>query len=155
MNQRQQKALDSLARGGKLTAADVVAAARPARSPLHRFFTWDQAVAADKCRLDEARRLIRSYEYVVTTTPFVIRAPVYVRDPSVAGEQGYVSAARLRTDEELARDVVVAEFERVLGALRRAKAVAASINMLPEVERLHAEVEHVAGRVVSGEGSRA
>jgi hypothetical protein len=146
MNARAQKALDALAKNGRLTADAIVEAARPARSALHEYFTWDQADAADKCRLDEARRLIRSYEVVIITTPFVVRAPVYVRDPSVGGEQGYISAAKLRTDADLARDVIIQEFERALGALRRAKAVAHAIGMEREVERLHAQVEHVAGR---------
>ena len=97
-------------------------------------------------RLDEARELIASYDFVVTTTPFVVKAPMFVRDPSVGSAQGYISTARLRTDEELARDVIVAEFDRALSALRRAKEVAHAINMVREIEKLHFEVEQLAGR---------
>jgi hypothetical protein len=50
---------------GILRAEDVVDAARPPDSPLHDRFTWDDTEAARKCRLWEARQLIRAVvEYV-------------------------------------------------------------------------------------------
>lgn len=148
MNERAKRILDALAakNGGRLTPDQVVAAAKSPRSPLHKHFTWDDRKAAMSWRLDEARELIASYDFVVTTTPFVVKAPMFVRDPSVGSAQGYISTARLRTDEELARDVIVAEFDRALSALRRAKEVAHAINMVREIEKLHFEVEQLAGR---------
>ena len=44
---------------GKLTAADVVKAAKPKRSVLHEFFTWDDTKAARLYREEEGRHLIR------------------------------------------------------------------------------------------------
>lgn len=44
---------------GRLRAADVVMAARPAKAPLHPFFEWNDGAAADKFRLLQAERLIR------------------------------------------------------------------------------------------------
>lgn len=49
---------------GRLTPTAVVIAARDARSPLHRHFEWDDAVAAESYRLDQARMLIRSVALV-------------------------------------------------------------------------------------------
>lgn len=45
---------------GGLTARAVVDAARPKRHYLHQYFTWDDALAAEKYREDEARHLLRS-----------------------------------------------------------------------------------------------
>jgi hypothetical protein len=45
---------------GELTPPAVVDAARDKKSPLHRHFEWDDNVAANKYRLDQARSLIRS-----------------------------------------------------------------------------------------------
>jgi hypothetical protein len=45
--------------GGVLLPQDVVNAARPATSPLHQFFEWNNGRAAEKWRLHEARNLIR------------------------------------------------------------------------------------------------
>jgi len=45
---------------GKLTPHLVVEEARPIDSPLHSRFEWDDAVAAEAYRIDQARELIRS-----------------------------------------------------------------------------------------------
>lgn len=50
--------------GGQITPGDLVDASRPDDAPLHTCFTWDDAEAAEKCREDEARRIIRSYVIV-------------------------------------------------------------------------------------------
>ncbi len=52
---------------GVLLPEDVVAAAEPESSPLHKYFTWNTDEAAAKCRLQEARSLINvCVEYVGT-----------------------------------------------------------------------------------------
>lgn len=50
--------MDSL--GGQVTPKAIVAAAKPKRHPLNRFFTWDDSTAANLHRLEEARLLVRS-----------------------------------------------------------------------------------------------
>lgn len=45
---------------GRLTPAQVVAAGRHRTSPIHRAFQWDNTIAADEFRLEQARSLIRS-----------------------------------------------------------------------------------------------
>lgn len=64
-----QKIGDALAKiaaqqKGRLTPPAVVEAAREARHPLHKHFEWDDAVAAQSYRLDQARMLIRSVALV-------------------------------------------------------------------------------------------
>lgn len=49
---------------GRLTPALVVDAARPEESPLHDRFEWNDKVAGEAYRLDQARRLIRSVRVV-------------------------------------------------------------------------------------------
>ena len=44
---------------GELTPYTTVEYARPDDSPLHRYFEWDDAVAAEKHRLQQARTLIK------------------------------------------------------------------------------------------------
>lgn len=45
--------------GGPLTPQAVVAFAADPKSPLHRHFEWDDKIAADKFRQDQAREMIR------------------------------------------------------------------------------------------------
>jgi hypothetical protein len=55
------EALEKIAAGndGNLTPRQVVDAARNQRHVLHRHFEWDDAVAAESFRLEQARNLIR------------------------------------------------------------------------------------------------
>lgn len=74
MNHEAQKALEAIYdRDGALSPAAVVEAAEPKGSPLHGYFTWDDAAAGTAHRLDQARQLIR---VAVKVIPAVSNAPV-------------------------------------------------------------------------------
>lgn len=62
------EALEEIRRRGGLTAETVVKAARTEGSYLHRYFTWDDSEAAEKCRLHEARTVMACV-CVVDLTP--------------------------------------------------------------------------------------
>jgi len=49
---------------GKRSAADLLEAARDPESPAHKHFEWDDSVAAEKFRLGQAKKFIRSLEIV-------------------------------------------------------------------------------------------
>lgn len=50
------------ARASSLTPDLVVADARTPKSPLHSFFEWDNSIAAEKYRMEQAGHLIRSVQ---------------------------------------------------------------------------------------------
>lgn len=52
--------LHELSLQGGVTSRDVVDAARSAQSPLHKYFEWDDRVAADLYRVDRARNMLSS-----------------------------------------------------------------------------------------------
>jgi hypothetical protein len=47
------------------TTKEVLAAARPAKSSLHKFFEWDDSKAAEAHRLQQAGILLQSSEFIV------------------------------------------------------------------------------------------
>lgn len=49
------------ANGGDLTPDIVLDSARPSDSPLHKHFEWDDSVAAEQYRRNQARTLLRAY----------------------------------------------------------------------------------------------
>lgn len=49
---------------GRVTAALVVDHARPKRSPMHNQFEWNDKIAAEEHRKEEARTMLRSIEVV-------------------------------------------------------------------------------------------
>lgn len=134
---------------GQITPEVVVTDAKDKKSPLHDLFDWDVRSAAMKHWLDTARTIIRSVRLVssiVETT--VIKAPHYVRDPSIPGnEQGYISIARLQKDPEAAKASLLLEFGRAEGALTRARQLAEVLALEHEVESLIARVVGLRGRV--------
>ena len=66
----------------------VVDAARPESSPLHKRFEWDDSVAGEKYRIEQARRLIVSYRIEI---PDVGSVQQFISLPSdrVRGGGGY------------------------------------------------------------------
>lgn len=60
--------------GGKLYPRDVVDEAREESSPLHKSFEWNDCVAAEQWRIEQARRLIQISVTVLDGTKEPIRA---------------------------------------------------------------------------------
>lgn len=122
---------------GTLTPELVVEDARSEDSPLHDLFEWDPAKAALAHWHDVARALIRNVRVVVVNENRVLKAPYFVRDPSLARtQQGYTTVEHLRTDTDMARDVVADECSRAAAAFRRAQEIAAAVGVDDDIEQL-------------------
>ena len=129
---------------GFLTPEMVVNDAMSPDSPLHGEFSWDKDVAAQAHWLYQARQLIRSVKVIVTTDTMTIKTVAYVRDPSKPGnEQGYLSVERIRTDKDMARDVLIDEFKRAGSALQRAQRLAITFNLEDELNDLSRRINKI------------
>ena len=136
--------------GGTLTPDAVVKDAKSVSSPLHTHFEWDDDVAANKFRLDQARRLIRSVRVDVEIDEIVVSTVRYVHDPEAGdGEQGYVEAASLRGDVDLAREALANELARVKAALDRARSVAVALGLEGDVVDLEDRVAIVLAKIAA------
>lgn len=105
--------------GGSAKPRDIVEAARPEGSRLHSCFEWDDAVAAEAHREDQARYLVRSVVTVASEDvegPQVIRAFVSIKDTET-DERSYVTTSDAMEDEEI-RNAVLEEVFRQLEALQ-------------------------------------
>lgn len=145
-------AINAIARqhNGCVTPEQVLAAARNKSSPLHAAFDWDNKSAAHQYRLDQARILIRSVRIDITTETKVVRSVFYVRDPRQAHDQtGYISITKVRTESDLAREVLIAEFSRVNGALARARTIAEVLNLGGDIDHLRDKVQGLTERVMA------
>lgn len=144
-----RRALKALERAGKLTAEDVVSAARDPESPLHAFFEWDDARAADAWRLEQARTLIRSVQIRVSVEEGrAISVPVYVRDPDAEHEvQGYRTLENVRGNPAAAKAALLIEVIRVEGLLARAERIAEACGLAGDVKALSARVKRLRGKI--------
>lgn len=128
-------AIAALETDGRITPDVVLDAARDPASALHDQFEWDDSVAAHKHRLGQARQLIRNVEVHVTINRVRTGAVAYIRDPeSEHRTQGYISVRKARSDEELARQAVDAEFEAAAARLRRARDLAVVLGLADEID---------------------
>lgn len=112
---------------GLITPAGVRDAARDRKNPLHGQFNWNKDAAAEQHWLDTARRLIKRYVTVeVYDLPRKITSVQYVRDPDLPAKvQGYVSLTSEGMDQDRAVKVMLAEIERCVNAIERARDVVA------------------------------
>lgn len=76
----QLEALKQIARrnGGLISPGEVVEAARPASSPLHNAFCWDDTEAANRYRLLQAQKLIRSFKVEIEEGDKTTEVPVFL-----------------------------------------------------------------------------
>jgi hypothetical protein len=95
----------------------------------------------------QAGRLIVRLRINVTVHSVPVRAPVYVRDPEVAGS--FRNIASVRSHDDVARAVVVDEMKRVTNAVRRAKTVAAALGLVDEIGQIDALANAISSRVLS------
>lgn len=69
--------------GGCIKPRDIVAEARSASSPLHRCFEWNNKVAAEKYRIEQAKYVLRSIVIIhdgPDDEPILVRAFVSIND---------------------------------------------------------------------------
>lgn len=126
-----KQAIAALEMNGRITPKGVVKAARLKTSALHEYFEWDDSVAAELHREQQARELIGWVKLEVTTTKGeVTTVQMYVHDPDCipTNEPGYISTSVLKRSPvdsrklllyELARaEAYVVRVEELVGVLR-------------------------------------
>lgn len=85
--------------GGVITAAQLVECAKDEKSPLHPYFTWNDTEAAEKCRILEARDLLRCVIEVIPNGSGV--GYTRVTTHLSTDKEGYRCVADVLTDEQL------------------------------------------------------
>ena len=92
---------------GVLYPRDVVESARSEASPLHDSFEWNDAVAGENWRMEQARKLIRVAVTMIDGTTEPVRAFVSLT-PNRADAGGYMEMERVlsqkRLREQMLRD---------------------------------------------------
>lgn len=85
---------------GLLRPKDVVMAAKPANSPLHNFFDWNDTTAAQKYRIWQARKLIASVkvEIMEEETDAYWNAKIEIDDVPI---QGYFPMDKVLNNDQL------------------------------------------------------
>ena len=153
-------ALDGLSKKAELLPSTVVQSARPASSPLHDQFDWDDGSAAHAFRLEQARRLIREYIITVkvevqsatkTLSVEMVSVPAYVRNPSKvhSDHEGMVQLTSIRQNSHEASALLQWELDRLERVLSRVEGLVRVLCSKGKLEvikgRLHKAKVAVAG----------
>lgn len=125
---------------GQLRPEDVVNVASRPDHPLHDCFEWDDSVAAEQYRIDQARTLIRSVRYEIQVNETQVRAVKYVRDESAPEKVArYMNVTKL-TEEELIARTLETEVQRIKALIERGRGIAANLQRAAEFDALLRQV---------------
>lgn len=135
------RALDTLRkRHGAIKAPIIVEAARPESSDLHYAFTWDDNLAAEKCRLQEARDLLSAIRVVYEVggedrlVPAFVNLTIEAENEDDEDERGYHGIVSAASDQTL-RSMMLDQAKKELLAWRHRYAI------LTDFARLFAEID--------------
>lgn len=130
---------------GTLTAIELLEKARPTSSPVHKFFQWDDSLAAENYRLSQARQLIRIVVIDVDGTEYrKYCSPVYIEELE---EHRYVELEQARRTPDLWSQVL----ER---ALKDAELWRMRYEKLREVRPIVKAIANVERKVNRGKGKK-
>jgi hypothetical protein len=122
---------------GYINPTRVIEDARNPNSPLHTEFDWDDVTAAHQHRLETARGLIRFVKLSVQINSVTVVAPYYVPDPErPQHSRRYVELTVAGRNNEVARQVLIAELDRIAAAIRRAQQIAHVLGLSDELDQL-------------------
>lgn len=115
VNLDPQKAGEELERikkagNGLLEPANVVEAARDEASPIHSHFEWDDAVAAESFRQDQARELVRALTIDISRSNVEQRPIRAFVNVEIGEQRGYVASVTAMSSEELRKQVLSRAF---------------------------------------------
>ena len=126
-----------IAKHGGISAEILLDEWRDEASPFHSEIDWNAERCAARDLLDQARRIIRLRFVVRSGIETVRSAPFCIRDPSAAPrEQGYRLVSDLRGEPDEARRAVMHELTTALSHLRRARDIAAALDLRDLFDRL-------------------
>jgi hypothetical protein len=131
-----------------LTPQFVVNAARKKKSPLNDWFTWDDSIAAEKHRQQEARYMMNFINVKVVKPDgaedeirYLHNVRITEPDSDIEGMRGYVSAPRVFSNEDHAKQVCD-------NALRSLRAFARKYGQYSDLSpRLGQAFEYVQGAI--------
>lgn len=99
-------------RHGVIDPHTVVDESRPEDAPLHPVFEWCDEIAAEKWRVEQARRVVRSVEIIAEERD----SPTQIAYVNIQSQDGYVSAATVRSQPDLYQEAEKAYYTRVEAA---------------------------------------
>ena len=100
-------------RHGVIDPHTVVDESRPEDAPLHPAFEWCDEIAAEKWRVEQARRVVRSVEIIAEDR----NEPTQIAYVNIQSQGGYVSVATVRSQPDLYEEALQSYRSRLEAAV--------------------------------------
>lgn len=110
---------------GLATPSGIVDASRPPQAVLHPEFTWDDAVAAEEWRKEEARSIVQSLTVITESNGFETRSPALV-SVVIGGGRGYQPTSVAFEDADSAEFVLAEALHSLRAWTRRYESLKSS-----------------------------
>ncbi len=124
---------------GKFTAKEVLAEAESPKSPIHRYFEWDDTKAAKLYRLGQARKMIRCLVVVVEQTETPAFHHVLVDDEP---QSVYMSTKQARATPGIWDQILERALQEAISWKRRYKNLKELSPVVKAIEDLEKRVSH-------------
>jgi len=106
--------------GGVLRPSDVIAFAKNKKTVLHDYFEWDDSLAANAFRLEQARCLIRKIQIeFIGKDAEPIRARAYFSLSSDRGVDSYRPTATILSNADMRKQLLLEALEELRGFERK------------------------------------
>lgn len=102
-------------RNGKITPSIVVESARSEKSPLHSCFEWDDSLAAEKYRIEQAKFMIRKIVVRIEKKDVKpVRAYVSIQDNEQPTKKHYDHVCRVLSVEETRAELLTRAWKELI-----------------------------------------
>lgn len=98
--------IEEISLNGKITPRDLVIAAKPKKSPIHKFFDWNDSSAAEKWRIHQARMIIGNLVVEIEEDQDVKAFFNYTVDENEEKERSYYSFDAAKANENIWNSVI-------------------------------------------------
>ena len=122
--------------GRPATSDDLIAAAADPEHPLHGDFEWDDSKCGHSWRKQQANAIIRSVEVISIVRGRAVQHVLYVRNPDVGRQQGYINVTAVEPRSAEALRVLRMCVDRIRSHIRTARSVASVLGLDHELQVL-------------------
>lgn len=135
-------------RDGKLTKEAFLEESRPADSPTHELFEWDDGIAAEKFRLEQARHTINDIQVKIIRNDSEMKTPAFVKVTVGAKTKAdYINVETTMQTDDYRRAAIQ-------NAIDELKAIEQKYNTYVELEKIFIAV-HEAEKLYCGKEKEA
>jgi hypothetical protein len=130
---------------GHIEPINVLEAARDINNILHEDFEWDDDIASEQYRIEQARRLIKFVRLPFKYGAQVVVAPYYVVDPHREPKtKRYLQTTIAARSRETVSKVMNDEFGRIVASINRARQLAAAFNQMELFDSFLSDIRQIA-----------